>query len=1129
MMSASTATGSSAPLIQHQQQIPSTPGSGETNNTNHHSHQHVPTRDGSSSANNNISIMSSISGAECPSSSSRFNEYSSTSESSSSSSDILDDGTSSDSSSTTSGSDQELDHEGQPQDATDTDRRTQTFGDRIQHHNDINNDGGVNHDPEINGCSIIEQNSSSRIPSGVPEDNNHTGITSTSSHVNHGSHADDEDDEHPPEPPPRHAPLRRTSVNGHNDSGQDTPLVPSSSGVLQDNNPVRNGSSKDVMSKSGKRANRSVSAASSLLKHGTRGHHRSRHSHNITNGLVTISRLPSIPERCGSSGTYRYQRVESDESLPPNFEARMDSYGRIFYIDHLNRTTTWIKPTISNGTSNNSSNATTRGNLNSSENNNNNYPKGHPGYHPPLSDAKRSRQQLDERYNSIRRTISGRGGSRVKSRPPIPVPLTSGIGSPDVTTPVASSSTGSSHASSGINVSNGNSNPQLLTSSSNSHVKLANSSITPQTEPNSTAPKLDVPDGGVFSRPSVEDECDPWSTGFGVNSPIQPMHPHQQHQRHSVTSSSGNRQSGAGGHPVLCASTPAPPARSTSTSGSSSSCATSSSSNVHQNPLSATLSVPVTSCLSRVPPAPTATHVSSGLSSSGPPVAVSSSSSSTVVTIHAPVAEPPIPTELSHVNQLPAVKFLQRSDFFNLLHLNDDAFAHYNRTSPLKHMISKIRKDSSNTAFFRYQHNRDLVLFLNKFSDVSKALPSGWDSKLDRNGKTFFIDHTTKTTTFIDPRLPIEIPLMSNPHTRPIGGLSGPSRRRVSAPVANAPEQQQQSVTSLIGAMISALDPSPSSSHTQLQQPMQQQPVPHPRPPNTMIQGLTGQINPTGNSNNWTNVTNAHISSSSSSSAPPVIPSSSAQITPLSSMTESIPTAYNELVVAFLRQPNIIDILKERQPQLSKNQSLKDKVGKIRTDGISALHRLSDDVELTMLLSLFENEIMSYVPVVTTSSASVIQYQQQAQQQQLIQQQQQQQQNSQESSGPVICSGGSQVPSVEPSPPVLVTRAPVGAVSALNIRSVASPVGPQRRDFEHKLRNFYRKLNSKGYGLGPNKLKLSIRRDHLLEDAFTKIMSINSKKELQKSRLYISFAGEEGLDYGGPSRYLLSHHHVSYV
>ena len=47
--------------------------------------------------------------------------------------------------------------------------------------------------------------------------------------------------------------------------------------------------------------------------------------------------------------------------------------------------------------------------------------------------------------------------------------------------------------------------------------------------------------------------------------------------------------------------------------------------------------------------------------------------------------------------------------------------------------------------------------------------------------------------------------------------------------------------------------------------------------------------------------------------------------------------------------------------------------------------------------------------------------------------------------------------------------------------------------------------------------RLSIRRDHLLEDAFNKIMAA-SKKELSKAKLYVTFGGEEGLDYGGPSR-----------
>ena len=50
----------------------------------------------------------------------------------------------------------------------------------------------------------------------------------------------------------------------------------------------------------------------------------------------------------------------------------------------------------------------------------------------------------------------------------------------------------------------------------------------------------------------------------------------------------------------------------------------------------------------------------------------------------------------------------------------------------------------------------------------------------------------------------------------------------------------------------------------------------------------------------------------------------------------------------------------------------------------------------------------------------------------------------------------------------------------------------------------------------PSLLPLS-RRDHLLEDAFNQVMQ-KSRKDLQRSKLFLSFHGEDGLDYGGPSR-----------
>lgn len=38
-------------------------------------------------------------------------------------------------------------------------------------------------------------------------------------------------------------------------------------------------------------------------------------------------------------------------------------------------------------------------------------------------------------------------------------------------------------------------------------------------------------------------------------------------------------------------------------------------------------------------------------------------------------------------------------------------------------------------------------------------------------------------------------------------------------------------------------------------------------------------------------------------------------------------------------------------------------------------------------------------------------------------------------------------------------------------RANARAPAPYKRDFEAKLRNFYRKLETKGYGQGPGKLK----------------------------------------------------------
>lgn len=61
-----------------------------------------------------------------------------------------------------------------------------------------------------------------------------------------------------------------------------------------------------------------------------------------------------------------------------------------------------------------------------------------------------------------------------------------------------------------------------------------------------------------------------------------------------------------------------------------------------------------------------------------------------------------------------------------------------------------------------------------------------------------------------------------------------------------------------------------------------------------------------------------------------------------------VPVAYNEKVVAFLRQPNILEILKERHGSTSR--SLREKINAIRVEGTTALERLSHDLQLTILL-----------------------------------------------------------------------------------------------------------------------------------------------------------------------------------
>ncbi|KAM4533355.1 E3 ubiquitin-protein ligase HECW1-like isoform 2-T2 [Odontesthes bonariensis] len=353
--------------------------------------------------------------------------------------------------------------------------------------------------------------------------------------------------------------------------------------------------------------------------------------------------------------------------------------------------------------------------------------------------------------------------------------------------------------------------------------------------------------------------------------------------------------------------------------------------------------------------------------------------------------------KISHLLQSPAVKFITHPEFFTVLHSNYAAYRMFTSSSCVKHMILKVRRDARN--FERYQHNRDLVVFLNKFSDTQLELPRGWEIKTDPQGKSFFVDHNSRATSFIDPRIPLQS-----------GRLPGHLAHR----------QHLQRLRSYSAGEASDVSRSRGASLMA-------------RPGNSLVAAIRSQ----------------HHADPQQLAVP----------------------SYNEKIVAFLRQPNIFDMLQERQPSLSRNHALREKIHYIRTEGTQGVEKLSCDADLVILLSLFEEEIMSYAPPHPIHPGF---------------------------SFSPRCSPAS---SPQNSPGLQRARAPA----------------PYRRDFEAKLRNFYRKLEAKGYGQGPGKIKLLIRREHLLEGTFNQVMAY-SRKELQRNKLYVTFLGEEGLDYSGPSR-----------
>uniref|UniRef100_H3CVA4 E3 ubiquitin-protein ligase n=1 Tax=Tetraodon nigroviridis TaxID=99883 RepID=H3CVA4_TETNG len=81
--------------------------------------------------------------------------------------------------------------------------------------------------------------------------------------------------------------------------------------------------------------------------------------------------------------------------------------------------------------------------------------------------------------------------------------------------------------------------------------------------------------------------------------------------------------------------------------------------------------------------------------------------------------------------------------------------------------------------------------------------------------------------------------------------------------------------------------------------------------------------------------------------------------------------------------------------------------------------------------------------------------------------------------------------------------------------AITGPAVPYSRDYKQKYDYFRRKLKKPADI--PNRFEMKIRRNAVLEDSYRRILSV-TRADLLKARLWLEFEGEKGLDYGGVTR-----------
>ncbi|KAK7913079.1 hypothetical protein WMY93_013290 [Mugilogobius chulae] len=81
--------------------------------------------------------------------------------------------------------------------------------------------------------------------------------------------------------------------------------------------------------------------------------------------------------------------------------------------------------------------------------------------------------------------------------------------------------------------------------------------------------------------------------------------------------------------------------------------------------------------------------------------------------------------------------------------------------------------------------------------------------------------------------------------------------------------------------------------------------------------------------------------------------------------------------------------------------------------------------------------------------------------------------------------------------------------------AITGPAVPYSRDYKQKY-DYFRKKLKKPADI-PNRFEMKLRRTAVLEDSYRRILSVK-RPEMLKARLWVEFEGEKGLDYGGVAR-----------